>query len=324
MMVAEEIRQRPRICGSHVGLSMALAAIAEGIRLHPYTLLQGDERPAIHPGFRQEADEYYSVESYRFNRALEGLLSDQRMAYLENVDASEFQRIVSQFDSLYSELRKELTTVGGLSEVQRTQEVSRRRDALIKAVTQRNEELAGYAVEAAATTVNVLTSVAALTSSNIAPLAAIGLSIQVLLAVKKWFKTPEKPLLVQAFQRVNAQAVNKPFTVPFTSRICAEPSEEARDDQTNEALDHFHNEMWTEDKHRYLLTLPNEVRQKVLRSLTHDDVDAIVNARQFPSRLHRRLYRGRLGYRSGDFLGAYEQDVRERKRDSNLRRRQSC
>lgn len=280
---ARDIQRRRRVSGSHFGLSMALSAVAEGISLHPYALLHSTKQSITKGDFINEAEEFYSKENYAFQQGLETLLSGQEMTYLEDINPSEFQRIVSQYPSLHSDVRKHFALPPGLSAQQLFQESERIQEGLQKLIGDRNRAIRGYAAEGgAATATLVLSSIAALTSASIVPLVSlVGLSVQFLVALRKWFAVPQNQIIIQTFQQLHSYATSRPLIRPLTVSFSPLLDEFSPDAETKEARDRFRSERATEDRHQFLLSLRPDLAHKLLKSLTADDLEDTVNRRRF-------------------------------------------
>ncbi|HML78761.1 hypothetical protein [Geobacter sulfurreducens] len=282
--VEKEMHSQGNKSTAALGLSMALAAIEEGLPLHPYTLLISGSQPAAHEGVSTKERDLYSAENYIFHSAISSLLKDQRVAYLQGVSAADFYQVVSQHTELQRALRKHfLSDLKGLSPQQAELEVNHLTNDLIALIGKRNAALIDYAAEGGEATASLLlTSIVSFTAGLPAldALAVGAIAVPLLTAVRKWIKTPEKSVIVQAFQELQEKDTqlktpqSQPINVPVTDNIEIHAS-------IYEIYQQFMSFHWTESRHHFLESLSPQVAKELLKTLEPDDIEVIVNYRKF-------------------------------------------
>lgn len=269
-----------------LGLWMALSAIEEGLPLHPYTLLTSGQKPTAQEEVNAHEGNLYSPENYIFHGAITSLLRDQRLAYVQGVTAAAFYQIVSKHTELQRALRKHFVSgLSGLSPQQAQKELDDLTEDLVKLIGKRNKELREYAAEGGEATVAF--ALASMTALNSVPalgaldaLAIGGIAAPLSIAVRKWLKTPEKNVIVQAFQEAREQEQVERAPLPYSGGAGV-TNKAAIDESVLEIYDEFMSFSWTEERHDYLKSLPPDVAHRLLRVLNSDDLEVIVNYRRF-------------------------------------------
>lgn len=189
----------------------------------------------------------------------------------------------------------------GLSAAQISEELSQRTRELSESIPRHNKTLVAAGAEAGATSVAFATSsMAALTGQTLGALAMIGLGAQLIVALRKWLNVPERSIIVQTFSAMQSQVRRAPLRTSLAFPSTTGTEEENVDDETREALAQFRSEDWTEDRHKYLMSLPPDLARKLLKSLTSDDLNDTVNRRRFQE----------------DYIGDYLEDVFDIDRDA--------
>jgi hypothetical protein len=317
-MVAEDLKLQGTRSAAVFGLSMALAAVEEGLPLHPFTLLRSELQPKASPVVSGNEGDLYFKENYIFQKAISGMLCNQRFAYLQDVSSAEFQRIVAKHKKLRRTLRKVFSPTTGMSQQQAAIELQQLQSDLANLIEKQNNEILKYATEgseaSAIFTTSLLTTLSAGTIGNS---AAAGLCTRLFIALRKWFSRSEKNTIVQAFQALQRQEEReilevldereqRPGIAPslqvnmhgsilanyntfqdtyLTDYLNVGRSNQAADDTGQpfkEARARFWAAgPWTEDKHEYLLSLPVELAGKVLKSITSGQRQVLVNHRRF-------------------------------------------
>lgn len=270
-----------------LGLSIAFAAIQEGLPLHPYTLLDTSPKPtSIATADEMLRDALFSSENYMFQQCLTTLLTDARVAYLDEVRMEDFYDVVSKHTKLRRELRRYfLPSLSGLSPKQAAIEVQDQLNELIELLNKQNTAIIDYTAESVDATANfLLASVSAtvLGQPLISALAALGpLAIHLSTAVRKWSDKPEKNVIVQAFRTLEraAAATQTYDPVDIEHKLCTYHGAQAS--SLKGLYLQFMSFHWTEHRHEFLKTLPIEVSRKLLSLLSSADLAVIVNNRQF-------------------------------------------
>lgn len=277
--VDAELRLQGNRSAADLGLSMALAAIEEGLPLHPYTLLIDKTPPTAQLVEGNHEERLYSQENYIFHSVITSLLGDKRMAFLEGVPANDFHLIVTKHKELQRALRKHfISDLKGLSHQQVEVELNHLSEDLIKLIEKRNKAVFDYIAEGGeATSTFAITAITVLKAGLPAldALATGGLTVALSTAIRKWVNRPEKNVIVQAFQelkeidtqRQSYQIQAEEFTVIHESIA--------------EIYSQFMSFSWTEERHHFLETLSPEVAKELLDVLEPNDLDVIVNYRRF-------------------------------------------
>jgi hypothetical protein len=295
-MVAEDLKAHGRRSAAEFGLSMALCAVEEGLPLHPFTLLRSGPQPKASPAVCGQEGDLYSKENYVFQEALSAMLSNQRFAYLQNVSASEFQRIVAGHQKLRRRLRGVFNPPSGMSQQQEAIELQDVQSDLAELVEKQNCELLKYgsdASEAGALFINSL--LAKLDAVTLGKTAIADVCIRLAIALRRWFSRPGTTTIVQAFQALQRQegqelveALQEQEQRPATAALLQPDVDHSTqpvhssDQAVEEARAGFWAAgPWTEDKHDYLLSLPVELAAKVLKGLTATERHLLVNHRKF-------------------------------------------
>lgn len=280
-----ELRALGNVPVASHGLSMAFAAIEEGLPLHPYTLLADGPKPEVAERLVGQADELFSSRNYVFHQSIGALLKDQRVAYLQDVRAERFFEIVAEHSSLRRALWTHFTsTLDGMSNQQVRHEVNALTDDLVGLMEKQNAAVIDYVAEGVdATAAFVLTSFASVSLGQplLNSLAIVGaLAVPLSTAVRKWAKKPERNVIVQAFEALQA-AADSSMAAQQTEGIFP-PSENPNIHEDIQGLYiKFMSYSWTEQRHHLLETLSPEVAKALLAALQPEDLDVIVNMRRF-------------------------------------------
>ena len=282
-----ELRSQGNKSAAALGLSMALAAVEEGLPLHPYTLLISDPQLTAHEEVNTQEQNLYSTENYIFHSAISSLLKDQRVAYLQGVSVTDFYSVISEYPELQRALRKHfISDLKGLSPQQTASEINHLTDDLISLIDKRNTAIIDYKSEGIDATARfLLTSTTLLSlSQGLTTLDALGvagaLAIPFSTTVRKWAKTPENNVIVQAFKELQDKE-----TLAQTPQFHPINTSVANNIEIHESIaevyDQFMSFSWTEQRHHFLEMLSPEVAKELLRMLDTDDLEVIVNYRQF-------------------------------------------
>ena len=295
-MVAEDLKQQGTRSAAEFGLSMALSAVEEGLPLHPFTLLRSEPQPKASRAVYGHEGDLYSKENYIFQRALNGMLGNQRFAYLQNVSSAEFQRIVAEHQELRRKLRMVFNPTTGMSQQQVGIELQHLQLDLANLVEKQNSEILKYASDGSEATAVFTTSLLAkLDAATLGKTAIAEVCVRLAIALRKWFSSREKSTIVQAFQglqrqegqelvEVLHQQEQRPGIAASLHVDVASSTQTVHDaDQAfKEARAAFWDAVpWTEDKHEHLLSLPVELAGKILKSLTAAQRHLLVNRRRF-------------------------------------------
>lgn len=295
-MVAEDLKQQGKRSAAEFGLSMALSAVEEGLLLHPFTLLRSDSQPKASPAICGHEGDLYSKENYVFQKALTAMLSNLRLAYLQNVSASEFQRIVAGHEKLRRRLRAVFNPPPGMSQQQVAIELQHSQSDLAEFLEKQNSEILKYgadASEASALFINSLLT--KLHAATLGKTAIADVCVRLAIALRRWFSRPRRSTIVQAFQALQrhegqelVKALHEQERRPgIAASLQPDVSHSTQavhgsDQAFEEARAAFLAAgPWTEDKHEYLLSLPVELAAKILKSLTAAQRHLLVNHRKF-------------------------------------------
>lgn len=261
------------------GLTTALAAIEEGIPLHPYTLSKGDNPTKIllADDLRDAQEQFYSVENYRYHQFISALFGGHEFSWIDRIELADFHEVVSRQKSLQHFMRDELYRgVQGLSAIQEDDYIERKTAELNKLLEARNRDVRNYLADAAAPTLSLgITTVTAL--ANLPALAAfsfVAMVPHVINSVRKWTSLPRKNLLLQVFGELRERE-SRPESGSWPG---GKSSDIAPEIQAH--LDELVTFNWTEDKHLYLESLDEEVSRIVLEAMLEEERDVIMNHRK--------------------------------------------
>lgn len=321
-----ELRTGGRVPAASLGLSFAFAAIEEGLPLHPYTLLESGSKPVPATAVGGREDELFSSENFRFQQCVTTLLQDVRVAYLEDVRMDKFLDVMSEHTKLRRALRTHFaSSLSGLSPQQATRDTRDRVDELFDLFDKRNAAVVDYiaeGVDATAKFALVSVSLAVVGQPLLAALAALGApALYLSTAIRKWANKPEKNVVIQAFKALeqSAETMKSYSLSDMEYQLSNYHRGQSVLGNIYETFMAFH---WTEDRHKYLISLSPEVAKALLAELTSDDLEVIVNHRNFQedyigdylaylSELDEAIYWEHLGktFESSEGLLIYDDDA---------------
>lgn len=321
-----ELRALGNVPAASHGLSMAFAAIEEGLPLHPYTLLADGPKPEAAERLVGQADDLFSSRNYVFHQSIGALLRDQRVAYLQDVRAECFFEIIAEHGALRRALWMHFTaTLDGMSNQQVRHEVNALIDDLVGLTEKQNTAVLDYVAEGVdATAAFVLTSIASVSLGQplLNDLAVAGaLAVPLSTAVRKWITKPERNVIVQAFQALQAAADS--HTAAPQAEAMFSPSVDLKiHEDIQELYVQFMECQWTEARQQFLEDLTPEVAKALLAALQPEDLEEIVNHRRFQedyigdylaylSTLDEAIYWEHLGktFESSEGLLIYDDDA---------------
>ncbi|WP_369929388.1 hypothetical protein [Xanthomonas sp. NCPPB 2632] len=323
--IDEELRAAGAVQAASLGLSLAFAAIKEGLPLHPYVLLEDGSKPMPASPAGREVDPLFSSESFKFQQCVAKLLRDERVAYMEDVRTEDFFDVMSGHAKLRRALRMHFTSVlSGLSPQQEMRELTDKIDDLFELFEKRNVAVKNYVAEAVDATLKFALASVVVTSlgeSLVSNLATCGVPVFCLTtAVRKWVNTPEKLVIIQAFNALNEAAKSTP-SMPLYDMEFQLSNYRQGQASLGSIYEEFMALPWTEDRHEYLTSLPLDVAKALLALLTEDDLAIIVNERRFQedyigdylaylSGIDEAIYWEHLGktFESSDGLLSYDND----------------
>lgn len=281
-----DLRARGNRSAATLGLSIALAAIEEGLPIHPYTLVVNGAKPEANLSIDEHIEDYYSTENYVFQSAISSLLKDQRAAYLQEVPAAEFYSITSQHPDLQHALRGHfIPGLRGLSPQQTKVEVDYLTDDLVALMAKRNKNVKDYVADGAEASLGFVVTSLSTFKLGLPLIQSIvmgsAIALPLLAAVRKWKHTPEKNVIVQAFQKMNAAALQAEKVPPHHLVVDSDIENMVIVDSVEEAYKTFMSFCWTEERHHFLEKLSPEVAHNLLKLLDKDDLEIIVNHRKF-------------------------------------------
>jgi hypothetical protein len=283
--IDKELRAGGPAHAASLGLSLAFAAIEEGLPLHPYTLLKGGSKPKPLDSVGDLCDELFSAENFRFQQCIATLLRDSRVAYLEDVPLEEFFNVVSRHANLRRALRKHFSpTLAGLSPQQAVAETHELVDELFALIDHQNAAVVDYAAEgidASAKLVLAGASSAALGLPLLSALTALGSSaVHLSTAVRKWAKKPAKNVIIQTFRTLERVAATNQAYDPVDVEYQLSKFRRGQC-SLGEIYEKFMSFDWTEQRHDFLKSLPQTVAKALLETLSSEDLEVIVNWRRF-------------------------------------------
>ncbi|EJE48780.1 hypothetical protein PMI14_06781 [Acidovorax sp. CF316] len=279
-----ELHGEQNVSAATLGLSIALAAIEEGLPLHPYALLRDGYRPATAQRVESQTDELFSAQNYVFQQSIGSLLRDQRVGYLRDVRVVDFFDVLSEHSSLRRALRRHFSlTLEGMSPQQAKVESEALTEDLVRLIEKQNAAITDYVAEGVdATGTFLLASIAAISVGMplVQMLSAVGaVALPLTTAVRKWANRPPRNIIVQSFKTLADDAENSMPCVPSL----LEPSSEAVKGVVEPSIQDLHNRFmafhWASDRHHLLESLSPEVARALLATLGPNDLWTIVNER---------------------------------------------
>lgn len=321
-----ELRASGPVPAASLGLSMAFAAIEEGMQLHPYALLEGGSRPQAATKVDGRVDELFSRENFMFQKCVTNLLRDKRLAHLDDVGMEDFLDVVSKDEKFRRALRAHFTAVlSGLSTAQAAKEASDRTDELFdlfKKAKAASTDYVAEGIDATGKLALVSLSLVSIGQPLLSALAALGTSAFYLsAAVRKWARKPEKNAIVLAFEALD-QSDRSREPVHLHDMEYHVSSYRRGQSELGAMFETFMSLYWTEEKHHYLESLPPDVARALLAALTANELEIIVNYRKFQedyigdylaylSTLDEAIYWAHLGktFAHADGLLIYDDDA---------------
>ncbi|MBV7510103.1 hypothetical protein [Pseudomonas sp. PDM25] len=280
-----ELRANGPAPASSLGLAMAFAAIHEGLQLHPYTLLSDTTRQELTPTIHATDHELFSRENFRFQQCLSTVLQDHRVAFVEDVPTDTFYSILCKHEMLRQKLRQHFQpALTGLSPQQMGQVNSALVEDLFDLFDKRNADMKQYVADGIDASVAFLTASASATLTGqpfFVALGALGLpALALITAARKWAHKPEKNVMIQAFRTLEESAAQNRTIDPVDIQNRLNTMKKGLA-SLNDHYREFMSYGWTEGRHDYLMSVSPEVAKAILALLTPDDINRIVNARQF-------------------------------------------
>lgn len=190
---------------AHYGLVSALSVVDE-IPLHPYTIFPGHSMVwPKHPAGLENHD-YYPRERYAFHKVVDDTFEDTRFAYLKNVSAVDFFRVISGDASVAYQLLKVFSPPSGIVSPQEIAAYSKSaRDSLAEEIEKRNKYIIAAQVGKTGVELAFLTALftainaATCSSTNPIGIAVMGLSAALFKFLSEVLKREKQNIVVQAF-----------------------------------------------------------------------------------------------------------------------------
>lgn len=282
--IDDELHREHNVSAATLGLSMALAAIEEGLPLHPYALLRDGSRPAAAQRVESQTDQLFSTQNYVFQQSIGSLLRDQRVGYLRDVRVVDFFDVVTEHSSLRRALRRHFSSaLAGMSPQQAKVESEALTGDLVTLIEKQNAAVTDYVAEGVdATGAFLLTSLATISLGMPLELMLSGVgaaAVPFTKAVRKWANRPPRNIIVQSFKTLADKAENSMPCMPSL----LEPSSDAVKGVVEPSIQELHNRFmafhWASDRHDLLESLSPEVARALLATLESNDLWTIVNER---------------------------------------------
>lgn len=274
--VERELVQEDTLTTRSMGLSLAIAAIEEGIPLHPYTLLRASESGQ---GVPSEAAGFVSIQNLSYQAAVSSLLHEPDFEFLANIPAVSFFEISKKHPDLHRSLRKHFSGLAGLTIQQRNQELSELMQELSAAIRKRDQAVLDYAIDGSIATAGLFAGALTLATSiaGATVMAGLGLAPTAISVLRRWIKKPDRPVVVQAFEELKA---SRQTTFETFTAIPQIANRELEADVAGhiEKLMEMH---WTEERHIYISELDEDTSRRVTEALLPEQIHILVNYRQF-------------------------------------------
>lgn len=298
--ILSELRDDQDRSPTAIGLLFAMTAISEGLLLQPYTLATS-KKLHVTPPSGGLALTGYSSAPQDFSDGMMALMSQNEFGFLRAIRVDDFYRIVNKYPELYRTLRKHFSSLSGLSPKEAQKEMEALSSDLKQLSAARDKAIANYWLDGSLATAGVITGGITMTASPAGAtlLAILGLSPTALSAVRRVLARPSNDVIVQAFSELRSAS---PFTLELVTEI--PDNEEAPDIHPDldlaQHIDEIASAHWTEDAHRYLEELDEDLATAVLNSLGPEQIDQLVNYR----------------HRQEDYIGDYLEFVWQLSQDA--------
>lgn len=287
--VAGELARVQGVTSAEFGLAMAMAAIDDGLSLHPYTLpVKQQQRITANSG--DKAEQIYPEQTKNFAFGAAQLMRAADFAFLQDSKLIDFYSVVASSQELQSELHKLFSRLDGLTPQQSRKELVAIEGELRKLGDARAKALRSYGIDGGVATfaLGVTGTQLVHSTAGITLLGMLGVSATAITVTRRWLSKPPKNVIVQAFSAIES---SQPFSFEFATEIpnFIDKYTSKFPEDIKEHLEAVTSEFWTEDVHRYLESLPEPVVARVLENLSEPYVYRLVN--------HR--------YRQQDYIGDY-------------------
>ncbi|SOY39770.1 conserved hypothetical protein [Cupriavidus taiwanensis] len=277
--IARDLARAKVASAATVGLAMALAAIDEGLPLHPYTLATMSQSFPSQPETRSSGA--YSEQNKKFSIAATALLQSAEFSFLRDVRLVDFYRIAQENPELNGALRQLFASLTGMSLQQSRKDLEQIISKVKNLSVARDKAISNYKIEGGIATMSFVISLSAIVASPTAAsiMAMVGVTMGGISALRRWLVTPQKDVVVQVFAELRTA---QPFALEFPTEI---PKFEipASNIDPNIAghIASIENVDWTEEAHEYLMTLEEETARRVMEGLNDAQIHKLVNFRQF-------------------------------------------
>jgi len=262
-----------------LGLLFALAAIDNGLQLHPFTLNNSTNPVSNGLGIAVTPDVRLN-KAHEFSFGMKSLMERSDFQFLRDIPLENFYKTVARHPEFPRALRKQFVLLSGLSATESEKEMDAVSDELKKILITRANAIANYWVDGSLATASVITGAITMTASPVGAtlLGIAGITPAFLTAVRRLFARPSKDVIVNAFSDLHSEA---PFSLDFITQIPDITHLETKN-LDPDLLDHIStisNEPWTEDAHQYLENLEESTAIDVLNALPPEQIDQLVNYR---------------------------------------------
>ena len=276
--IASELNRDKGASTVTLGFAMAVAAIDEGLPLHPYTIALHENIPR--PRHAAINSEVYYETNRKFATAATALVASKEFDFLRDVRLDDFYRITLAHPDLNRALRQLFASLVGISSQQSRKDLEQILANVKKLSTARDKSIAWYKIDGSIATVSFVVSLATTVSAPAVSLVAIaGVAASALSLMRRWLATPQKDIVVQAFSDLRAA---RPFSLELPTAIPElEGSTPVVDPEIDKHVQIVTDARWTEDAHLYLTTLDDDTARRVMESLSEEQIHKLVNFRHF-------------------------------------------
>jgi mRNA-degrading endonuclease toxin of MazEF toxin-antitoxin module len=261
-----------KLSPSALGLLFAIAAIDDGLPLHPFTLATKPKPNTV--------SVHYSSAAHDLAFGLSSLMKDSEFSFLRTMRLVDFYRTTLNYPDLYRALRQRFASLAGLSPQASQKEVDALIAELKKLSGERDKAIANYWLDSSIASASVVTGTLTMTTSHAGAtlLALLGLTPAAITAVRRLLARPSKNVIVQAFSDF---ATATPFHLELSTVIpdIGAMQNAAPGPDLAAHLESIRSADWTEDAHRYLEELDEDTAAAVLDALPVEQIDQLVNFR---------------------------------------------
>ena len=272
----------PHLHHSMYGLAMAIAAIDDGLTVHPYTLATNAIATELGKMQLNFATQQIGDPKFTASKVLTSLLADARFAWLEHVTADDFHIVLLNHPEAWLEINNYfVAALASQTPLQQSIATNANIEKLFAAISARNKSIANFAVDGAGASmaVSALTFGPAFDLSSLTLSAGFAGTASLISVIQKLRARPSETVILQIFEKLadvqqfdSAAAALSPVLELNDWNMELDPDIQGH-------LEKFDAFRWTEDKHDYLESLPDELAAQIVGKISEDTMRSIMTFR---------------------------------------------